>query len=63
MAAFFDLKVGESMTIGPATVTLQKKSGQLARLMVNAPDDVRVEVNRHSGAAQAAKGITARPPA
>lgn len=60
MPAYFDLKVGESMTIGAATLTLQKKSGQLARLMVDAPDNVKVEVKRSGVAAQAAKGISAR---
>lgn len=31
-----DLKVGETLTIGGATVLLVKKSGQLARLVVTA---------------------------
>lgn len=59
MPAYFDLKVGESLSIGDGkvSVTLQKKSGQLARLMVDAPINVRVEVKGNGAAAQAAKGI------
>lgn len=55
----FDLKVGESLAIGNGEVfvTLQKKSGQLARLRVDAPLDMRVEVKRNGAAAQASKGI------
>lgn len=37
-----DLKVGESLQIGTATVTLEKKSGQLARLVVNASQDMPI---------------------
>ena len=33
-----DLKVGETLTIGGATVRLVKKSGQLARLVIVADD-------------------------
>ena len=33
-----DLKVGETLTIGGATVLLVKKSGQLARLVIVADD-------------------------
>lgn len=53
----FDIKVGESLKIGDATVTLQKKAGQLARLSIDAPANVRVEVKSSGAAAQAAKGI------
>ena len=57
----FDIKVGESLSIGnDVTVTLQKKSGQLARLTVDRPENMRVEVNRTGAAAQAAKGIAYR---
>jgi sRNA-binding carbon storage regulator CsrA len=39
-----DLRVGESMTIedGRITVTLEEKSGQRARLRIEAPADVDV---------------------
>lgn len=33
-----DLKVGETLTIGEATVRLEQKSGQLARLVIVADD-------------------------
>lgn len=33
-----DLKIGETVTIGGATVRLEKKSGQLARLVIVADD-------------------------
>lgn len=33
-----DLKVGETLTIGAATVRLEQKSGQLARLVIVADD-------------------------
>lgn len=33
-----DLKVGETLTIGEATVRLEQKSGQLARLVILADD-------------------------
>jgi hypothetical protein len=59
MAAYFDLKVGESLSItGGIIVTLQKKSGQLARLMVDAPTNIKVEVKANGAAAQAVTGIT-----
>lgn len=53
-----DLKVGESLKIGSdVTLTLQKKAGQLARLSIDAPANVRVEVKASRAAAQAVKGI------
>ena len=55
----FDIKVGEALKIGgDVTVTLQKKTGQLARLSIDAPANVRVEVKSSGAAAQAAKGIS-----
>lgn len=60
----FDVKVGESLVIGgDVTVTLQKKSGQLARLTVDRPDSMRVEVKRNGAAGQAARGIALIPKA
>lgn len=57
----FDIKVGESLTIGgDVTITLQKKSGQLARLTIDRPENVRVEVKPSGAAVQAAKGIMPR---
>ena len=37
-----ELRVGDSVSIGDAVVTLQEKSGQRARLRVMAPPGVRV---------------------
>ena len=37
-----DLKVGETLTIGGATVLLVKKSGQLARLVIDASDETPI---------------------
>lgn len=38
-----DLKVGETLTIGAATVRLEKKSGQVARLLVEAAPDTKIK--------------------
>lgn len=57
----FDIKVGESLAIGDdVTVTLQKKSGQLARLTIDRPENMRVEVKTTGAAQHAAKGIAHR---
>ena len=37
-----DLRVGQSLRLGDAVVTLQGKSGRMARLTVHAPDAVQV---------------------
>ena len=39
-----DLKVGETLTIGNATVRLEKKSGQQARLVVVADEGTKIKV-------------------
>ena len=41
-----DLKVGQTLKIGNATIRLEKKSGQLARLVVQAPTDTIVQMNK-----------------
>lgn len=38
-----DIKVGETMRIGDATVRLEKKSGQLARLIVVADPSTPIQ--------------------
>ena len=54
----FDIKVGETLRIGDdVMVTLQKKSGQLARLTIDRPESIKVEVKGLGAATQAAKGI------
>lgn len=58
-----DLKVGEAVKInGPSVVTLEEKSGQRARLSIEADENVRIERPGRfdSGAAQARLGV--RPP-
>lgn len=54
-----DLRVGESVKIsGPATVMLEEKSGQRARLTIQADPGVKIErTARTSGADQARLGI------
>lgn len=37
-----DLKIGETLSIGAATVRLEKKSGQLARLVIVADDNTPI---------------------
>lgn len=38
-----DLKPGEKLQIGDATVTLEQKSGQLARLVIDADKSIPVK--------------------
>lgn len=44
-----DLKVGETLTIGAATVRLEQKSGQLARLVIVADDATPITPPKHGG--------------
>jgi hypothetical protein len=41
-----DLRLGETLTIGGARVTLQKKSGQLARLEIEADEGTAIQAPR-----------------
>lgn len=43
MALKYDLRPGESITIGGATVKLVKKSGQLASLVIEADRSIKIE--------------------
>lgn len=43
MALTVDLKPGQKLQIGDATVTMEAKSGQLARLVIDAPKSVAVK--------------------
>lgn len=40
-----DIKVGESIMVGDAVITIQAKSGQNCTLMIEAPPDVRIQTN------------------
>lgn len=58
-----DLRVGESVRIdgGRVTVRLEEKSGQRARLVFKAEDDVQIEKGSsgpRAGAEQAKYGLT-----
>lgn len=51
-----DLKVGESIKIGEAVITLEEKSGKYARLQINADKSIPVKRIQSSTMAQIAKG-------
>lgn len=56
-----ELKVGQSIRIGSATVTLEDKTGRTARLAIDADSSVAVTRVEHKSASQiAAMGITAK---
>ena len=44
-----DLKVGETMQAGPTRITLEHKSGQLARLVVHADAGVEIHSPKELG--------------
>jgi pyruvate kinase len=60
---FADLKVGQSILIdgGRITITLEQKSGQTAKLKIQAEENTPISVpgKIKTGATQAAKGIEA----
>ena len=58
-----DLKVGESVKIGEAVVTLEEKSGRTARLAIEAPRSVPVVRKQQTTPAQLAKNGIAPMPA
>ncbi len=37
-----DLRINETLTIGDATIRLDRKSGQLARLVIEAPANTKI---------------------
>ena len=45
-----DLKLGQVLTIGDVTVRLEKKSGQLARLAIEAPSTTPVKLSKETNA-------------
>ena len=45
-----DLRVGQSLRLGDAVLTLQEKSGRMARLTVRAPEAVQVRQQQPGGA-------------
>jgi sRNA-binding carbon storage regulator CsrA len=54
-----DLRIGESVVVGGATVKLMEKSGRIAKIAITAPPDVKVDapIRVKTGAAQAASGL------
>lgn len=56
-----DLRVGETMTIGAARVSLEDKSGRRARLKITAPPSLQVDPPARGGAADfaARRGVMA----
>ena len=47
-----DIKPSQTITIGNTTVRLQRKSGQIARLVIDAPEQVRITIPRQTGSAK-----------
>lgn len=47
-----DIKPNEIITIGDTTVRLERKSGQIARLVIDAPEQVRITLPRQAGSAK-----------
>ena len=43
-----DLRVGQSLRVGDAVLTLHEKSGRLARLTVSAPGAVPIQTNHRA---------------
>jgi sRNA-binding carbon storage regulator CsrA len=58
-----EIRVGESVKIGDAIVTLEDKSGKIARLSIEANKSVPIRKMQPSSAAQIAKGGLAMLPA
>lgn len=50
-----ELKVGESVKIGEAVVTLEDKSGRVARLAIEAPRSVPIQRTKPTMASHLAK--------
>ena len=47
-----DIKPSQTITIGDTTVRLERKSGQIARLVIDAPEQVRITLPRQAGSAK-----------
>ncbi len=50
-----EIRVGESVKIGDATVTLEDKSGKIARLSIDAPKSVPIQRMPQTSMAQIVK--------
>lgn len=58
-----DLRVGESVKIGDTVITLEDKSGRIARLAIKAPQSVPITRVQQATIASVAKGGLALQPA
>ena len=47
-----DIRPNQTITIGDTTVRLERKSGQIARLVIDAPEQVRITLPRQAGPAK-----------
>ena len=47
-----DIKPSQTITIGDTTVRLTRKSGQIARLVIDAPEQVRITLPRQADSAK-----------
>ena len=57
-----ELRIGDSVRIGDAVVTLEDKSGKIARLSIEAPKSVPISRPQQATAAQFARnGLGAMP--
>ena len=56
-----ELRVGESVKIGDAVVTLEQKSGQLARLSIDAKPEVQITKIRTTTPADLARNGLGMP--
>jgi sRNA-binding carbon storage regulator CsrA len=50
-----EIRVGESIKIGASTITLEDKSGKIARLSIEASKDVPISRVQHTSMATLAK--------
>ena len=58
-----DLRVGESVKIGDTVITLEDKSGRIARLSIKAPQSVPITRVQQATMASVAKGGLSLQPA
>ena len=47
-----DIRPNQTITIGNTPVRLRRKSGQIARLVIDAPEQVRITLPRQAGSAK-----------
>lgn len=55
---YMDIKIGGSILIGDVRVTLKGKSGQKARLAIDADKDIKVSHAQEDSRKEISKGLT-----